>query len=122
MAKKKIATDERATAAAGGTPGEVKGVTDGKNLEKARAERKAKADTTRYFYVEESKTKLAPQAQEIVKTIQEMGTAGVLRNDLVEALKGRLKTRQPEERILSYYQKALIESGAIRTQSDAVAA
>ena len=57
--------------------------------------------------------KVAPQAQVIINTIRAAGAEGVNRGQLVANLKGVLTTKQPEGRILSYYQKSLIESGAI---------
>lgn len=58
-------------------------------------------------------TKIAPQAQVIVNTIKAAGKKGVSRSTLVDNLKGVLVTRQPEGRILSYYQKELVEAGLI---------
>lgn len=59
--------------------------------------------------------KLAPQAQVIVNTIQELKAAS--REDVVARLSdGRLKTRQPPERILTYYQKALETAGFIKME------
>jgi hypothetical protein len=61
--------------------------------------------------------KLAPQALVIMNTIEAAGDGGISRKDLVAALgdgsTGPLKTRQPAGRIVSYYQKALIASGAV---------
>ena len=53
--------------------------------------------------------KLAPQARVIVNTIETIKTAD--REALVKALDGKLQTRQPIGRILSYYQKSLVEAG-----------
>lgn len=65
--------------------------------------------------------KLAPQAKVIVETIQSLGTAP--REQVVEALSdGRLKTRQPPERILTYYQKALASKGYFTMEKIAEAA
>lgn len=61
----------------------------------------------------EPEKKLAPQAQTIINTIRAAGKEGVSRDALVKNLKGVLVTRQPEGRIVSYYQKAMIASGAI---------
>jgi hypothetical protein len=57
--------------------------------------------------------KVAPQAQVLINTIRAAGKEGVKRAQLVQNLKGVLTTRQPEGRILSYYQKLLTESGAV---------
>lgn len=59
--------------------------------------------------------KLAPQARTIVNTL-ELHKAGLSRADLVTALTGKLNTRQPESRILTYYQKSLIERGYVRIE------
>ena len=53
--------------------------------------------------------KLAPQARVIVSVLSTFGEKGANRDALVEALKGKLVTRQPEGRILTYYQKTLVE-------------
>lgn len=62
-----------------------------------------------------SAKKLAPQAQVIVDTIAEFGTEGVTRKDLVAKLEadGKLKTKQPVGRILSYYQKDIVKFGTV---------
>jgi hypothetical protein len=68
--------------------------------------------------------KLAPQARTIVTVLQTNANgkapeeqAGLKRDDLVTALVGKLNTRQPESRILTYYQKALAEGGYIRIET-----
>lgn len=58
--------------------------------------------------------KLAPQAQCIMNTLEAAGKDGLKRADLCTALTGVLVTRQPVGRIVSYYQKALVNSGAVR--------
>lgn len=59
--------------------------------------------------------KLAPQAMVIVNAIEAAGT--ITREDLIKALgdgvTGPIKTRQPVGRIVTYYQKTLIASGAV---------
>lgn len=129
MAKKKIADETAAKDAAGGTPAPAPVVDAGKaeTLAKARQQRTEKANSTRYKAVSgrspvAGEKKLAPQAAEIVKVVEEHGEAGVLRPALIEALKGRLKTKQPEERILTYYQKALVDGGYVTTSEDASSA
>ena len=78
-----------------------------------------KADTI-FAYVEgESTVKLAPQAQGILNIIKEAGT--INRTDLVAAMVGVVTTRQPMGRILSYYQKKLVETGNV-TMSEPEAA
>jgi hypothetical protein len=57
--------------------------------------------------------KVAPQAQVIVNAVETAGKGGITREDLVKALDGNLTTRQPIGRIVSYYQKPLIEAGLI---------
>lgn len=55
--------------------------------------------------------KLAPQARVIVNTMETLKTAN--RDELVKALDGKLQTRQPIGRIVTYYQKTLVEAGYI---------
>lgn len=55
--------------------------------------------------------KLAPQARVIVNTLEQMKSTD--RESFVKALMGKLQTRQPEGRILTYYQKLLVERGYI---------
>ncbi len=57
---------------------------------------------------------LPPQAQVIVNAIEAAGKRGVPRSDLVASLKGVLVTKQPEGRILSYYQKLIQDCGAVK--------
>lgn len=58
-------------------------------------------------------TKLPKQASDIVDVITKAGKAGITRAKLVEDLKGVLVTKQPESRILAYYQKDLQEAGLV---------
>lgn len=67
----------------------------------------------KFVYVGEPNCKVAPQAQGIVNVLKEQGKKGCTRKELVVALEGRIETRQPVGRILSYYQKKLIEAEAI---------
>ena len=61
--------------------------------------------------------KLAPQARVIVNVLSEHKENGLKRDDLVTALVGKLNTRQPESRILTYYQKALAVGGYIQIET-----
>jgi len=61
----------------------------------------------------EPNTKLAPQAKGILNILTEAGAEGLSRKDLVTAMEGVVESRQPLGRILSYYQKTLVESGAV---------
>lgn len=57
--------------------------------------------------------KFAPQALCIVKHIKAAGADGISRDDLCKALSAdeTFKTKQPVVRIVSYYQKDLINAG-----------
>jgi len=57
--------------------------------------------------------KLAPQAKTILNGIVAAGKGGLSRAQLVKDLTGILQTRQPVGRIVSYYQKTLVSSGAV---------
>jgi hypothetical protein len=58
--------------------------------------------------------KLAPQAQLIVDVIEAAGAGGITREGLNEKLvPAGLKTRQSVGRIVTYYQKSLVEAGTI---------
>ena len=102
MAKKDAKPNEQAAPAAGGeaAPKVAKPVTK-----------------TQFTFVKDpdEKAKLAPQARVIVATLKELQTAP--RDHLVKVLSdGRLKTRQPVERIVGYYQKALETQGLIKIE------
>lgn len=56
-------------------------------------------------------TRIAPQAQVIVNTIEAAGS--ITRENLEKACTGVLVTRQPVGRIISYYQKDLVAAGLI---------
>ncbi len=58
--------------------------------------------------------KIAPQAQVIVNTIAAAGKEGITRTQLNAHLKGVLTTRQPESRIVTYYQKLIQEVGCVK--------
>lgn len=55
--------------------------------------------------------KPAPQARQIVEILKAKKTC--TRDELVAAMTGVVQTRQPMGRILSYYQKKLVEGGFI---------
>jgi len=63
--------------------------------------------------------KLAPQARVIVNVLADLKTA--TREDLAKALEGKLQTRQPIGRIVTYYQKSLVERGYITISAVPVA-
>lgn len=63
--------------------------------------------------------KLPPQATCIVQVIEKAGAKGLLRAELVNNLKGVLTTKQPEGRILSYYQKDLVDAGYVTLVEEA---
>ncbi len=65
--------------------------------------------------------KLAPQAQGIVNLIEAAGPDGLVRSALTEKMKGVIVTRQPESRILSYYQKQIVEVGCVKIVASAPA-
>lgn len=86
-------------------------------LAKARAAREAAARLDKFVYVgnvKEGAKRLPPQAETIVNAVKASGKPGIARQDLVAALKGILQTRQPEGRIVSYYQKLMVARGDIR--------
>lgn len=64
--------------------------------------------------------KLATQARVIVEVVHEVGSK--TREELLDVLKDRVKTRQPIERILGYYQKTLETKGFIKVEKVAEAA
>jgi hypothetical protein len=55
--------------------------------------------------------KVAPQAKAIAVIVEAAGTKGITRKDLVANMEGIVQSRQPLGRILSYYQKLLVDSG-----------
>jgi pyruvate/2-oxoglutarate dehydrogenase complex dihydrolipoamide acyltransferase (E2) component len=66
--------------------------------------------------------KLAPQAQLIANVIEASGPKGITRKELTDKLvPAGLVTRQPAGRILSYYQKPMVDDGWI-TMTKAVPA
>lgn len=63
--------------------------------------------------------KLPPQAQGIANILEAAGEKGLSRADLVTKMKGVIQTKQPEGRILSYYQKMLQDRGMVKMQAAA---
>jgi hypothetical protein len=61
--------------------------------------------------------KLAPQAQAIANIVKAAGPAGLTRKDLVAQMDGVVTTRQPQGRILSYYQKTLTDKEFVTIES-----
>jgi hypothetical protein len=55
--------------------------------------------------------KLAPQAKEILNIL---GEGDKTRAELLDAMKARVTTQQPIERILAYYQKTMVDAGLIK--------
>ncbi len=83
-------------------------------LAKANAEkRRSVAQKDVFVFVKNPEKPIAPQATAILNTIA-AHPGGIVRPELVEALKPVLVTRQPAERILTYYQGTLVDAGLIR--------
>lgn len=86
---------------------------------KARAAREARASNDVFKFVKqpgEGDKKLPKQAQGIVNILEaasEEGRDGMSRTDLCEAMTQVIETRQPIGRILTYYQKPLVEGGYV---------
>lgn len=70
----------------------------------------------------EPKEKLAPQAMVILNGVRAAGKSGVKRSELIKNITGVLVTKQPVGRIISYYQKELVASGALTLEKSADAA
>lgn len=85
------------------------------------AERARVAQGDRFTFVADL-AKGAPQAKGIVNILKAAGPKGMTRTELTAAMKGVITTRQPEGRILSYYQKDLMASGAITIVQKATSA
>lgn len=64
--------------------------------------------------------RVAPQALAIANLVVAAGKNGTTRKQLIEDMEGVVQTRQPQGRILSYYQKLLTEKGFV-TITDAPA-
>ena len=91
--------------------------TDGKPADATKTEKKERAPVNKtYEFVKDpgEADKLAPQAKIIVEEIKKAGK--VDRAGLVKALQANtnFKTRQPVERIVTYYQKDLEKAGLIK--------
>jgi hypothetical protein len=72
----------------------------------------------------EGAKKLAPQAQSIVNLIEAAGKKGISREELTKEMEGVVTTRQPQSRILGYYQNDLEKAGFItieKAKADATA-
>lgn len=80
----------------------------------AAAQRKTIAQGDKFVFIRKPEKPVAPQAQTIIATIESHGEDGVSRPELVKELTTVLTTRQPAERILTYYQKTLVDGGAIK--------
>ena len=94
------------------------GADDGKKSKEeqaaeARAAREAKKSKDRFVHVADVEEKMPPQMVGIIDIVKAAGKKGLSRTELVEAMKGVITTRQPEARILTYYQKRLVECGAV---------
>lgn len=86
--------------------------------QKAEAAEKAKGDKfVRVFKdgkpVDTNGKKLPPQALQICNILEAHKDKGLTRAELIEKMKGVVKTKQPEGRILSYYQKMIQERGMV---------
>lgn len=68
--------------------------------------------------------RVAPQLQAIANALEAAGEAGTTRKDLIAVLEasGTLKTRQPTGRIVSYYQKDLVNFGLATRTAEQIAA
>lgn len=78
-----------------------------------------------FVFVQKNEGKLAAQAAIILSHIEAAGEKGISKNDLVDALSKDEKfvTRQPVERVLTYYQRPLIEAGlVVSTKTEQAAA
>jgi hypothetical protein len=92
----------------------------GAALAAARIARETAASNDKFMYVQDL-TKGAPQAKMIVEILKGAGKKGLTRKELCEAMVGKVVTRQPQSRILGYYQKDLVASGAISLTKTEVA-
>lgn len=100
------ATDAKSTApaapAAASTPAP--------KSDKAAREMTAKGDVFKYV---KDADKGAPQLKAIVNILKAVGPDGLKRSELTEKMVGVVVTRQPQGRILSYYQSKMVDSGYI---------
>jgi hypothetical protein len=74
----------------------------------------------RYKLLGQVPEKLSPQARTIINLIANYGNEGVSRQQLIEELKPLLKTRQPTERVLSFYTVVLKQDGIISSEKISV--
>jgi hypothetical protein len=74
----------------------------------------------RYKVIGQVPEKLSPQARCIIELIANYGNDGVSRQQLIEELKPLLKTRQPTERVLSFYTVVLKHDGIITSEKISV--
>jgi len=92
----------------------------------AKAERNANDRFTRVFGKDGKAVvptgKVPPQVACILNVLEAAGPEGLMREELSKNLKGVLVTRQPESRIVTYYQKLMVESGAVTRTTGAPAA
>ncbi len=65
--------------------------------------------------------KVPPQVKVIVDGVEAAGKRGILRSELVTNITPTLITRQPPERIISYYEKKIVELGLVTIQRSASA-
>ena len=105
----------------------VKKVNQKKPLKKAKpavdetaVKTERKSREVRYKLVGSVPEKLSPQAKIIIDLLANYGDAGVSRKELIEELKPLLKTRQPTERVLSFYSVVLKHDGVISSEKVSV--
>ncbi len=84
-----------------------------KNQRMGEHARQIRGEERCYYYVGEPNGLIPPQAQVIVAILRDAGPEGLLRTELLESMKERVQTRQRIERILDYYQRELVDKGAI---------
>lgn len=75
-----------------------------------------KSREVKYTLVGSVPEKVSPQARIILGLLANYGDAGVTRKQLIEELKPLLKTRQPTERVLSFYAVVLKHDGIITSE------
>ena len=109
---KKTKTPKTVTTPVEGATPEKKGI--GEIAKAAAAQRNTIAQADVFVFVRNPEKPVAPQAKTIIATIEAHGAEGVVRPQLVKELVTTLTTRQPAERILTYYQKTLVDVGAIQ--------
>lgn len=66
-------------------------------------------------YQEDTSKRIAPQMKLIIETVQN-AEKGITREALEKTLTGKMVTRQPVGRVVAYYQKPMIDLGAITVQ------